>query len=206
MSAYRERVIRHILGTNAGIYGAEVCQMCGEIRTFRHLWIAQFTHSGPDFLCTGCIRTFKPDPNEIGTSFTVARDAFKELRKRRSRMCELCRSTIEDADRDRHAYGPSVPKWVCPPCSERVLSEHGSEWPHDLLRDLSRRRFLEIRCPTDDELRGWGRMVAEMRFDLDEGWAGSPKPGLVGTREERWREMVREVGEVHGVNYLSDAD
>ncbi len=60
--AYRERIIEAILDTPAGIYGAEVCQHCGEVATFRGYWVAVFFHFGPEFICSRCVRRYKREP------------------------------------------------------------------------------------------------------------------------------------------------
>lgn len=58
---YRESLIESVLSKSRGIYGAEVCQLCGRQRTF-HGWAgAMATHRYGRFSCSKCVRDLGED-------------------------------------------------------------------------------------------------------------------------------------------------
>ena len=183
--AYRERIIRHILDVHAGIYGAEVCQVCGEIGTYRSLAGAYKRH-------------YKFRAEFIGRHGHSAAEVEKAMRGRH-RFCEVCRTRFVPKTDNRVGYHR---------VRDTCLHEIGARDPNrpvlDAIRRLTRRRYIDLECPTDEKLRAFDRMVTEMRFELDEGWAGPPKPGLKGTREERWRMVVEKTSQRHGIEYLTE--
>ncbi len=78
--------------------------------------------------------------------------------------------------------------------------------PGDVVKAMTKRRYLDRECRTDKDLRAFHFMVEDMKLTLDEGWAGPPKRGLAGTPEQRRREALRRLGEVHGRDYLAEKD
>ena len=58
--------------------------------------------------------------------------------------------------------------------------------------------------PTDKELRAFHTMVEDMKLILNEGWGEPPKRGLAGTPEQRRRQALRRLGELHGRDYLAE--
>jgi hypothetical protein len=204
-NSYRERLIEAIRETPAGIYGAEVCQHCGEVDTFRGYWSAMFQHFGSEYLCTKCLRSYKRDPKEPGVSSREIDLADREIKKRGYRFCEVCQARVEASSENQHPaeWGP---EWICPGCVSRIERIHPSERPGDVVHEMTRRRYLDIECPRDEKLRSFHFMVEDMRLTLDEGWGGPPKPGLKGTPEERRTEALRKLGEVHGRDYVAEEE
>lgn len=200
---YRQRLIKHILATKAGVYGAEVCQHCGEIKTFQMYWSAVFAHLSGEFVCTDCTRSYVPDADQIGLNSNDVHRASEELRSRNYRFCEVCKTRIR-VDEGGSRSNRIARYWLCSRCKGRLLSEHGPDKMVDALQTLIRRRYLDVECRTDKQLRDFDIMVHDMRFTLDEGWGGPPKPGLRGTRSERWKKVLRELGEIHGRDYLAE--
>src|SRR2546425_710277 len=80
--AYRERIIKAILDTPAGIYGAEVCQHCGEVETFRGYWDAVWKHLSSSFICGRCVELYKRDPSELGIMGSDITFAGEEVERR----------------------------------------------------------------------------------------------------------------------------
>ncbi len=182
----RERIIRHILGTHGGIYGAEVCQVCGEVGTYFSLAGARIRHLGYPYEFVG----------EHGHSAAEVKSALGS----RHRYCEVCGTRFNLGDESRLGYNP-----VCDACRHEIGERERGRPAHEVVTELTRRRYIDLKHPTDEKLRAFDRLVTEMRFELDEGWGGPPKPGLKGTREERWRRTLRQIGKLHGIDYLKDA-
>ena len=207
---YRERIISNILsrrtrdGGGVGIYGAEVCQLCGEIDTFSGWAAAMGVHfpfnRGPsEFVCGECRRKLIP----VGV-YAVGRrsDAVvRSLEARAHRYCESCATAVPRAPRFRAGRS----RWVCDVCRERLTA--GGADAADQLGELVRRRYLERTLRTDDELRRFDLNMDGTRFEMDEDSVhGADRLRAESTRAERAREALRRIGKVHGIDYLGEEE
>lgn len=169
----REQLIDEILavrskwgGTGVGIYGADICALCGEIDTFRGWARAMFgTYFGPhrEFVCRGCWHRIVPE-GETGVG-EQRRLLSAALSRSEVRYCQLCQKQV-----DRH------PRWndhaarlvhLCDPCRTALRAE-GLTDPDELkqmLSDRVRRRYLELL--DEGEIRQWRATVEDMREELD---------------------------------------
>jgi hypothetical protein len=173
--AKREQAIEQILGVRSkwdagvGIYGADVCALCGQLDTFSGWAMATYgCHIGPhrEYVCRACWRRIVPK-SEWGISaqhglITAA------LRESKVRYCRLCQAQIE-----RH------PRWgtgepfvrLCATCLEGLRHEDiiDADEIAEMLRGRVRRRYLELL--DSSELEQMSGMVVEMREDLDSQFA-----------------------------------
>ena len=187
-SALRERIVASILktgfnGSGVGIWGAEVCQRCGELGTYWALAGAMVSHAGGEFACRGC-------RNNQGRH--VARDQAHCY-------CECCQKRVERKDALSVAR-----RWLCDRCGAELSSQFDEEQLNTHLSRLARRRYLELK-PSLDDLRRHGLTQAEQRLALDEIHAeGEERRDLESRWEERWLEALAELSEIHGVRYRLD--
>jgi len=128
--AFRVRTIRHIAkrwekNAGQGIYGGEVCQVCGEFGTFMGLWGAVASHRHGPF--TGGVR-HRHDDQEVA-----------EVKRHCSRLCEVCRARVRRGPESRCARW-----WLCPTCRETVAREAPERKASDLLHRLSRWRYWRM--------------------------------------------------------------
>ena len=179
----RERLVEAILearseygGTGVGIYGADVCALCGEIGTFRGWAKAMFgCHYGPhkEFVCDECRRGLIPS-GETGAS-EHNRLVTAALKASDVRYCRCCQEQIQ-----RHpGWGVDRARFVrlCKPC-RLALNAAGLTDDNeikDLLHERVRRRYLELLDP--EQLREMGVVIESMRRDLDEWRAKGSRPG-----------------------------
>ena len=182
----RERIIRNILdrrtsmGSGVGIFGAKVCQLCGEIGSFRGLAGAMASHFVHDFVAI---------QHEHG-SRESRRDA---LRDQPYRFCERCRARVTPAAKVGSQY-------VCGPCRRRLPADSADL--RDALKELERRRFIDREIGDDERLRRFDLSLEADRLELEEMYArGMDRFKLETERTERWREALRRLGQVHGVDY-----
>lgn len=122
-SAYRESLIASILEKPFGIYGAEVCQACGKVKTF-HGWAgAMATHRGGGaFVCLDCSRV----PGAMAAG--------------RGNFCEICQGPAWETD------GPGGRKYLCRPCRAALGRARPGQRAEQALAHLSPRRNLELRA------------------------------------------------------------
>ena len=128
--AFRVRTIRRIANrweenTGQGIYGGEACQVCGEFGTFMGLWGAVASHRHGFF--TGGVRHRHDDWH------------IDEVKRRRSRLCEVCRARVR--------RGPEAQcgrSWLCPTCHETIAREAPEREASDLLQRLCRWRYWRM--------------------------------------------------------------
>ncbi|MDQ3647604.1 MAG: hypothetical protein M3433_03280 [Actinomycetota bacterium] len=121
-SAYRESLIASILVKPFLIYGAEVCQSCGEVKTF-HGWAgAMATHRAGEFVCHDC----------------RGRVAVAEAPSRQE-LCEVCRGPAHRSEAAGHG------RYVCRRCRPALRRARPGSAIGGVLDELSRRRNLERR-------------------------------------------------------------
>ncbi len=122
-SAYRESLIASILVKPFPIYGAEVCQRCGEVKTF-HGWAgAMATHRAGEFVCHDC----RGRPQAVDEA------------PARLKACEVC------GDRARGTESAGAGKHVCRGCWATLRRSRPGRAIAQVLDELSRRRNLERR-------------------------------------------------------------
>ena len=152
----RGRLIDEILAVRAGIYGAEVCQICADLDTFWGLNAARGIHTpGGDlpeaFVCRECWR-----------AGSGRRALTAQIRGQSHCYCELCR---QRGDRDQlHPVGCS---WLCGACRVRFAHESPELDEAKTLGRLKRRRYLELQLETVEACRTFLEMVIAMRRKVD---------------------------------------
>jgi hypothetical protein len=174
---FRGRLIAAILavrdagtGQRPGIYGAEVCQICGGIGTFSGLVGAMSCHASGtrDFFCRRCpTQPSAPDGTRLDLNASRAW-AVAELERQPHRFCAVCTTRIE-----RRPENLQDDAWLCAACRTALGDDR-----RQALRDLVRRRYIDLVCRTDDELRAFAVQVRTIGLNLEE---------IVGPEEERSR-------------------
>ncbi len=157
---------------NVGIYGADVCALCGEIGTFRGWAKAMFgCHYGPhrELVCDECRGSLIP-AGETGVS-EHDRLIGAELAASDVRYCRLCQDQMQ-----RHpSWGVERSRFVrlCKPCRLALNAEGLTDLDEiaEMLREFTRRRYLELL--DGDELKRMGKDVAAMKRELDSWREGS---------------------------------
>lgn len=130
----RERIVQGILASTWGIYGMEVCQLCGKLSTYSGWASAIGSHRHREFLCS----RHRKSP---GAQRTLAATA--------TRWCELCQARVTRSSAERvRSY------WLCAECAPDVDAVDDRS---RLLHDVGRRRYLEARCVSDRKLLEWAR-------------------------------------------------
>jgi len=144
----RERIIKGIAthrGSDGrlrtGIYGAEVCQLCGEIGAFSGFASAVGSH----FSMREFVAASHRHPGDFHT--------YSELLDGRDhRFCELCRESVRRDVAQKFGH-----YWLCAGCAADWLDKHGDD-PADALNVLARCRYVALR--SDDEVRAWAEVLA----------------------------------------------
>ncbi|MDQ3318921.1 MAG: hypothetical protein M3515_01465 [Actinomycetota bacterium] len=138
---YRESLIESVLSKSRGIYGAEVCQLCGRQRTF-HGWAgAMATHRYGRFSCSKCVRDLGED------------EARRLLRGCTTGFCEGCRKT---------GAASCGQQFLCDQCRAVALRQYPESEARDVLQGLSRRRNLEQRTTESLEALDLNSEVARL--------------------------------------------
>lgn len=185
---YRERLIRSILEKRqvpriaAGIMGAEVCQLCGEVGAFWGWATAIGTHPGGEFVAPA---------HQHGSH-----DKWRRRLERQShRFCEICAARISRREREEHT--------ICHACREERDRRFPGIEVREWLRELSFRRYVQVQDWSDEQLRSYDLNLEMLRLEAEEeGLGGLERLRLEIDRGGRAREALRRVGELHGVDYL----
>jgi hypothetical protein len=159
-----QRIIdyRSAAGLRPGIYGANRCQLCGEITTFSSLIGAGAAHFGPhrDRACTACVKHY-------GRSNVGAAIQAQTLRR-----CEVCGLAVERWSANRlGSY------WVCGPCRSELGPGDPRFGSADGLNQLVRRRYMALAYPTVEELLQFEQTVLAIRADLNAADSRSARSG-----------------------------
>ena len=167
---FREELVKDILatrttgGAGVGIYGAEVCQLCGQIDVFSGWASAIGFHFDREFVCPSCTRKVTGGATEMSFRARVVR---LRLDAQHHRFCERCTRQItpprDDAWR-RH--------YLCSTCVRELLDEHGDLDVAAYIGELIRRRYIDKVATTDDELVTFAEGTERMqrRLSRDEDW------------------------------------
>lgn len=117
-----------------GIHGTKVCQLCGELGSYRGLASAQGNHWLGEFVCLWH-HHLEPDDSSYGSSeFAALR---RLLAKAPDRFCEVCLQRVPRKQARRVGF-----YWLCPECSE------------DDLDDLPERRYRRLTAAEARRHRG----------------------------------------------------
>jgi len=143
----REKVIERaiskpVFGGAAGIFGAEPCQICGEVATFRGFASAMASHWGGAFACATCRGRLGNDGIRPVVEASPRRYCLQCLSQYPKSEC------IQDGS-----------KWTCRPCLEAQ--------PDD---SISRRRYVEMTCDTDEKLAALDISLEAAVLDMEETW------------------------------------
>jgi ribosomal protein L37AE/L43A len=149
--AERERIIQAIVESGSGIFGTEVCQICGQLGSYRGWADATGNHMSGEFVpfAHGHV---PPDDTLPSGWAAYGEAAYAHVRElldaRRERFCELCRRSLRRRE-DRRAGR----YWLCDACRAA-----GGE-----VKISPRRRYLEHEVQEDEALRRWGETVGTLR-------------------------------------------
>ena len=125
----RERIIEAILAHPWGIYGCEVCQLCGQLGTFSGYASAVGGHHGGEFVSLSHGHVVPAAKGVYGSAeFARLRSLLSEGERR---FCEICRRALLRSD----ACAARGGKWLCATCAAVPDRDE------DLSR-LSRRRYM----------------------------------------------------------------
>jgi len=179
---YRQRVIDAIVDKGMAAR-AEVCQMCGKIRSFRGMfafWGAHYVdvEGKKEFVCGHC----------------KAKKGGRHLAKADSkRFCELC--TQRFTPKKKNDFPGS---WVCNPCLKKIDKPPGKVGK--FLSEFCLRRYLESSGMSDDELCDLDIKLAVQQFEM-EGGQLSPLEQLQfkATREKRLEALLKRLSAFHGM-------
>lgn len=178
----RELLIEAILGVRTpdgkarvGIWGREVCQVCGELGDYVGHWPAVTSHMSGQFNCRAHEHAGEELPPKPWTT----------------RHCEVCRRVraVEDMRQAAH-------RWICAGCdlpgsSEEDLSER--------LQRVVSARFLDARCPDELSLVGWLNRQYAMAEGLKRVFDGGGHVDEVTELDEARRllgELAESLGDV----------
>ena len=132
----RARLTTAILAPSTGIFGAEICQVCGKVGTFSG-WAGAMGsrhYVGSAFVANG-------HGHDRQSSEAV-------LRGRPERFCSLCGTSTEPENARLVEHS-----WLCRTCAGELPEDAAA----DLLGQLARRRYLDL-CD-DETLRRWGNSL-----------------------------------------------
>jgi hypothetical protein len=160
-------------GIRVGIYGAEVCQLCGEVKTFSGWAAAMFLHVGNSgFSCADCCRAEQRRIDPTSSDSVICSRAFGNVRARLAsqpiRYCQVCCAKVlaePDNHVDRH--------WLCQDCRNVIDSTHPLVSPEDVLGNLVRVRHVWLTCQSAEDLERFGVRIEATRRALEEIMAGS---------------------------------
>ena len=186
---WRERLIKRAIakttphGIGVGIFGAEICQLCGRLGTFNGWVSAMSMHSGGYFFHWDCLKPIDPRPTPDGLSCSAAAAAQQIVDARDYRFCNICAERIAAS-----TVG------LCGSCRGLI----GDRNPGPILGEFNRQRYVALTCTTDEALRAFDITLEAKRLDLEE----MLDPSLAPQRTTRAQQALRDAGEAHGVEYL----
>jgi hypothetical protein len=154
-------------GGGVGVYGADVCALCGTVDTYRGWIMAAYgCHFGKhnEFVCSECRERLIP--KGVTAMSERARRVRKALSESRLRYCRLCESRIKRAPRWGRRRSGKLPR-VCDECRSELHYQGVADEEEivEIVRERVRRRFLELLAP--DELTDMAGVVDDMREELD---------------------------------------
>jgi hypothetical protein len=181
----RARVIDSILDTRTswgggggvGVFGADVCALCGQIDTYRGRIMAAYgCHFGPqnEFVCSECRDRLIPN-GTTGLS-ERQRPVRKALEESRVRYCRLCEVPVgRDPRWGRETSGRLAR--LCVGCRSELEGRGVTNEDEivDVVGLRVRKRYLELL--SDEELEGVAWDVDGMREELDSMNEEAKKPG-----------------------------
>jgi hypothetical protein len=136
-SAERERLILALIDSDSGIFGCEVCQLCGRLGMFSGYAGAMGTHLWGEFV-------------PFGHGSHDREEARKKLEASDRRFCEVCRTRVSRSN----AYRAGS-YWLCALCvSDPKNRDENADFP---LKYLSKRRYIERK--SDEEIRAWAKVA-----------------------------------------------
>lgn len=178
----RELLIEAILGVRTpdgrglvGIWGREVCQVCGELGDYVGHWPAVASHCGEQFHCIAHAHPAQEIPKQPWAT----------------RHCEICTRALPTAAlrRSRHC-------WICRACDTPGASDDELD---ERLQRLGRARFLDVRCPDELGLLGWLNRQYSLAGGLDPLIQGGAYAEEVSELDEVCRllaELAESLGDV----------
>ena len=171
----RDALIDSILGTKTkwgggggvGVYGADVCALCGTVDNYRGWIMAAYgCHFGPqnEFICSACRHRLIPQGMNGLTE--QKQRVGRALKESRVRYCQLCESKMRRDPRWGQEGSGRFPR-ICDGCRSRLQDRDVAEEDEiiEVVKAHVRRRYLE-RLPSD-ELTDMADTVDAMRQELD---------------------------------------
>ena len=130
----RTRMIEAIVAEAPGIYGAEVCQVCGQIGTFSGWASAVGSHFGKDH-------------QFIASGHRHPKHTRRQLDDRSRRHCEVCCTPVTRELAQAVSY-----HWLCDACS-RTLTPSPERGLAGAVTGLVMRRYIDMQ--SDEHLARW---------------------------------------------------
>jgi hypothetical protein len=187
----RERIIEHLLrkdgrGKRAGIYAVEYCQGCGEpVYTscfIDAMMLHRHVNGKSECVHPTCHeKTVAVGQDEEGVTKTV-----RAIELQPYRFCELCGVRISI----RVGKNSEVKTWACVDCEPKLADP-------DYLNRLRRRRYLDARYPTLEQIQVFDIHQESERLVMQE----TINPALKANHAERAKAALDELSKVHGENY-----
>lgn len=121
----RDEIIEGILASHSGIFGTEVCQLCGRLGNFAGYNTALISH----FAASEFTALDHGHPHDLERRAEL-------LRRQAHRYCEVCQTKVPRSSAPRAGS-----HWLCDACAgDPAHRDEDASYP---LRDLVRRRYLE---------------------------------------------------------------
>lgn len=159
-------------GSLSGIFGARVCQSCGQLKEFDDwvsaVWFHHHCQGEQLFACYDCHKAAQEelDPGHIGISGTASGELGGRLCEQPHRFCELC--GVRVSRNPDHRFGARSTRWLCQRCIDVIRRETPDEDIVEVARGLSRARYWLRRNRRPRELIELERRIEAARQALEE--------------------------------------
>ncbi len=158
-------------GALVGIFGASVCQCCGQLKEFNGLASAVFMHinHGKDriFICYDCLQAaqLELDPGYGGSiSSSAGAEINRRLLNHPYRYCDVCGAKTPKTD--EHRFGTSL--WACQACINVIRHDDPDADVAEAVGSMSRIRFYLRRTRKPRELLELERRIEAARQQLED--------------------------------------
>ncbi len=191
--------LRCKVGGGPGIFGTEMCQVCGKFKEYFGQSSAMGTHGIFGYVCLDCYSECKKDiepknENERDSIRFAHQCVVRFIRKRRHALCDICGirvSLLERRKIKRNKYR-TIKRYLCEKCYSDV--KNGKEKKHS-----SRLKYFEsmgIERLKNEEVR----LVAE-KHHIDQMSEGVPEDKIQEDWDRRIKPEIERLSRLHGIDY-----
>lgn len=167
----KEILVKQILdlksgGMTVGIYGYDVCEICGKHKMFRGWIDAGFFHHGKMYICRDCHRAIVGARDSYVTSFGArSKKVVKMIRQRGYRHCVICCEKVPQEDPNAITFDRLMGERIlCSKCQERYRGQN----MEDVLD--RRRREIYLYDKGHEALFVMLRDLKRMKKEMDSMW------------------------------------